>query len=122
MDQVASWSERQLAGVEMGRHRDKGVTTLDMRQVARRIYICRAPAQDEVPGMEARLGDAVEDDKIATAEIDRGGAVHFVHRVHHRLEIGETERREIDLVGAGEEIADHIAAGAMLEHKGIGTA
>src|SRR4051812_16802590 len=79
-----------------------------------------AAAKDEVAGVEARFSNAVEHDEV-TAKIDRGGAVHFMHRVHHRLVVRKTEGREIDLVGAGGEVTDHVAAGAVLEDEGVGT-
>src|SRR4051794_36267371 len=69
--------------------------------------------------MQSRIADAIDNDEVTRAEVDRGSATILDHR---RLKLRETrkaERGEIDLVGAGKEIADHVAAGAMLEHEGV---
>src|SRR3569623_815236 len=94
--------------------------TLPARRRGRGSTGARAARQDEVALMELGGGHAVEHNKIAATEIDRGVAAILVQRVLHVLP-GVADRGEIDLVHAGLEVADHVAAGAMLEHEGVGT-
>ena len=101
---------RQAEIVDKIMHRDRAMARIRCR--ARRRGAAR---QDEIARLKRGIGHPVDDDEVAIAQVDRGRAAIFDH---HRLDLreaAEAEIAQVDLVGAREEIADHIAAGAMID-------
>ena len=67
-----------------------------------------------------RTEEPGEGDAVAAAEVDHRVAPDIVRRCLHVRKAREPERRQIELVGARDEVADAVLSGAVVEHELVG--